>query len=192
MVLSTTCKSDLHLTQSCASPLNRASKGVHLYFLKILSLSSSALTLFTSYFVLRDEFTATDGLGLLGTVVLIFSTLFTLQPLAIHALTKRYVVEIYYNKKKDEFYAHTLPFFPFINTTIHVFSWEHIHAPDVPGPFTTILIRKPNGKQIPLLFFEDDLMNPEAIELYKRMLGLDESLDKEIEKLRNMKPEGKK
>uniref|UniRef100_A0A034WT07 Transmembrane protein 70-like protein, mitochondrial n=2 Tax=Endopterygota TaxID=33392 RepID=A0A034WT07_BACDO len=101
-----------------------------------------------------------------------FAGFFTfVTPLLLHFITKKYVTEIHYNPKSEEYTATTISILLFkIKTT---FKPDDVKVPEVPGMFTSFVVHNKPLFVDPALF--DD---PEH---YARIMGYDKPVDYKLD-----------
>lgn len=131
-------------------------------YLKCLSLVSSAgLAGSYKYVIAQKGFTAAmAGVG-------IAFTPFFLSPFAIAWFFKRYVTKLYYDPKTDSFTAHHYGLL--LNKKSCTFKKEDVVRSDVTSVLNSFRVRKK-----PFFLHDEDLIDVESIELYKRLIGLDQ------------------
>lgn len=133
--------------------------------IKMFSLSTSCLGLMVQPILLQKVVGTHMGVMIgVGSFVGFFTFV---TPLLIHWITKKYVTSLEYDQEKDLYSATTLSFF-LREKKIH-FSVDDVKVPDVPGMFTTFLV-----KHQPL--FVDPRMFKE-LEHYGRLMGYDKPID---------------
>nr|SVE92629.1 EOG090X0CKL [Megafenestra aurita] len=88
-------------------------------------------------------------------------------PFLIHFVTKKYVTDIVYDPESDQYTASVFRFIP-MKRKIQ-FKLEDISVPDVPGAFTSFLV-----KNIPLLCTPKDFSYPEH---YIKFMGYDKPIN---------------
>ncbi|RUS69471.1 hypothetical protein EGW08_022765 [Elysia chlorotica] len=89
------------------------------------------------------------------------------NPLLIHHIGKKYVMEVYFNERTKVFTAVLMSFFA--RKYNFVFTADDVNVPDVPGMFSILTIK---GR--PLFVLESDFTD---MEIYKHMMGFDKPLD---------------
>ncbi|XP_060078924.1 transmembrane protein 70 homolog, mitochondrial-like [Ylistrum balloti] len=155
-------------------PLVDEKKGILVYdgpitknikLVKIFSLSTSGIALVLLPFVLPDivklpavlQFMLGSGVSffMLGT------------PLIIHALTKRYVTDLYYNKDSSTFTVTTLTFF--CRQKVREFTQEDVTFPNLTTMFCFLKV-----KGAPLMFFPSNFRSKEG---YIKLMGYDKPMD---------------
>lgn len=139
-------------------------------YLKCLSLVSSAgLAGSYKYAIAHKGFSVA-----LASVGVAFTPFF-LSPVAIAWFFKRYVTRLYYDPKTDSFTAHHYGLF--LNKRSCTFKVEDVTRSDTTSMLNTFTVRKR-----PFFLHDEDLIDVESIELYKRMIGLDKvRLDSECD-----------
>lgn len=150
---------------------------------KVVSIVSSVAALTLTGTLLSS------GVTPFGVVTIVMCSLFSCTPFLLHHFVKRVVLELLYDDTTDRFVATTFKFMPW--REYYPFGWEDVMAPDPPGPFESFRIRRrPAGKpKQKLLLFEDGLLRPESIALYKRLVGLDkEAIQRDLEKTQYKRP----
>lgn len=130
-------------------------------YLKCLSLVSSAgLAGSYKYVIAQKGFSAAlAGVG-------IAFTPFFLSPVAIAWFFKRYVTRLYYDPKTDSFTAHHYGLM--LNKKSCTFKKEDVVRSDATSMLNTFSVRKK-----PFFLHDEDLIDVESIDLYKKMIGLD-------------------
>lgn len=132
---------------------------------KFFSLSTSILGLSVQPILFQKVLGTNAGiLVAVGSFVGFFTFV---TPLLIHWITKKYVTSLEYDPKRDVYSATTLSFF-LLEKKIH-FTVDDVKVPEVPGMFTTFLV-----KNRPL--FVDPRMFKE-LEHYGRLMGYDKPID---------------
>ena len=89
------------------------------------------------------------------------------NPLLIHHIGKKYVMEVYFDQRTKVFTAVLLSFFA--RKYNFTFTADDVQIPDVPGMFAILTIK---GR--PLFVLESDFTD---LEVYKHMMGFDKPLD---------------
>lgn len=133
--------------------------------LKIFSLTTSAIGLSLQpylFFEYQDTplVTAVPFFAALNIFVFV-------NPLLIHHIGKKYVMEVYFNQTSKVFTAVLMSFFA--RKYNFTFTAKDVHVPDVPGMFSILTVR---GR--PLFVLDSDFTD---IEVYKHMMGFDKPLD---------------
>ncbi|VEN39943.1 unnamed protein product [Callosobruchus maculatus] len=133
---------------------------------KIFSLSSSVVGVAAQPFL----YTAIATTGNIPIIVAAYSFIgfFTVAtPLLLHSITRNYITHLAYKKDTDTYIARTVSFF--CQSVQTEFKPEEVKVPDVPGMFTTFIVR---GKK---LFLDPRLFdNPDH---YARLMGYDKPID---------------
>nr|SVE73170.1 EOG090X0CKL [Ceriodaphnia reticulata] len=88
-------------------------------------------------------------------------------PFLIHFVTKKYITDIIFDPKTNEYTASTYNLIPTKRKII--FKLEDISIPDVPGAFTSLCV-----KNTPLLCIPSDFLYPEH---YIKFMGYDKPVD---------------
>ncbi|XP_021963173.1 transmembrane protein 70 homolog, mitochondrial isoform X1 [Folsomia candida] len=98
-------------------------------------------------------------------------------PILIHQLAKKYVTEISYDPRTRLYTAITYSFF--LRKKELIFHKEDVVVPDVPGPFTSVLVKTKENptKLIPLFFAMESFIHPNH---YGLIMGYDKPLDLHI------------
>lgn len=137
-------------------------------YLKSLSLVSSlGLAGSYKYVIAKKGFSAAlAGVGFAFTP-------FLLSPLIISWFFKRYVTKLYYEPTSGTFTAHHYGLL--LNKKQCSFKQEDVIRSD----FTSMLNSFQVGKK-PFFIHDEDLMDAESVEIYKRMVGLDKVDKKKI------------
>lgn len=135
-------------------------------YLKGLSiLSSVGLTSSYGYVISQKSFSvALAGVGI------VFIP-FLLSPFIIAWFFKRYITKLYYNPIDDTYTAHH--FGLLLNKKICTYKKEQVVRSEVTSMLNSFTVDKK-----PFFLWEDDLIDVESVDLYKRMIGLSEKLDK--------------
>nr|CAI5828828.1 unnamed protein product [Callosobruchus analis] len=133
---------------------------------KIFSLSSSVVGVAAQPFL----YTAIATTGNVPIIVAAYSFIgfFTVAtPLLLHSITKNYITHLAYKKDTDTYIARTISFF--CQSVQTEFKPDDVKVPDVPGMFTTFIVR---GKK----FFLDPRLfdNPDH---YAKIMGYDKPID---------------
>ncbi|CRK95463.1 CLUMA_CG008932, isoform A [Clunio marinus] len=98
-------------------------------------------------------------------------------PFLLHVVTRRYVTELYYNPKTDEYNATTISFFLTKKKTI--FKPEDVVVPEVTGMFTSFVVKNKSGKKPAALFVDPKLF--EDPQHYVKIMGYDKPLDLKLD-----------
>ncbi|XP_011180768.2 transmembrane protein 70 homolog, mitochondrial [Zeugodacus cucurbitae] len=133
---------------------------------KIFSLTTSLAGLAAQPILLEQ------GLNMGGKPMAVFLCTFAgfftfVTPLLLHFITKKYVTEIHYNPKTEEYTATTISLLLFKIKT--KFKPEHVKVPEVPGMFTSFLVHDKPLFVDPALFEDPDH--------YARIMGYDKPVD---------------
>ncbi|KAK3785171.1 hypothetical protein RRG08_021969 [Elysia crispata] len=133
--------------------------------LKVFSLTTSTVGLCLQpylFFTYQDAplITAVPFFAALNMFVFV-------NPLLIHHIGKKYVMEVYFNQGTKVFTAVLMSFFA--RKYNFTFIADDVRVPDVPGMFSILTIK---GR--PLFVLESDFTD---IEIYKHMMGFDKPLD---------------
>lgn len=147
--------------------------------LKLFSLTSSVGSVFLQPFLymnMQEESSATT----LAMVFAMANLIAVCSPAMVHAVAKRYVLEIYYEQKKKEYVA--IVYSLFLKRNEVKFKPEDISEPQTrfTGLFTTCYARN-----YPLLFDPTLFTNPLH---YKAIMGYGEKIEFEVEKLKLPRP----
>ncbi|XP_069113728.1 transmembrane protein 70 homolog, mitochondrial-like [Argopecten irradians] len=155
-------------------PLTDAVKGNLVYYgnitksikiVKIFSVSTSGVALCLLPFVMPNILELPPVLQfMLGSGVSFFMLG---TPLMIHAMTKRYVTDLYYNKDSNTFTAATLSFF--CRRKVRVFTTEDVTFPSMAS---VLCFMKVKGK--PLFIDPSGFRSREA---YIKLMGYDKPMD---------------
>ncbi|XP_053214303.1 transmembrane protein 70 homolog, mitochondrial-like [Panonychus citri] len=98
-------------------------------------------------------------------VTLVFTSavvlLFSLTPLLINSITKRYVYQLYFNQREKSFTAYTLNFLN--RPVVTHFNQSTLQLAPVASPFTTIMVNKK-----PFFLDLKDIKDPDALELFTK------------------------
>lgn len=153
-------------------PLARLVKGV-----KMFSISTSVIGLgLQPYLLMHAGDHNVVATVAVGSVVGFF---IFLTPLMIHWITKKYVTDMYFDKKSDQFTAATISFF--LRRKELAFKSTEVIVPEVPGMFTFLIAK---GK--PLFMDPQMFLSREA---YIRLMGYDKPLEWELPHQENKKSE---
>uniref|UniRef100_A0A1B0GAV5 Transmembrane protein 70 n=1 Tax=Glossina morsitans morsitans TaxID=37546 RepID=A0A1B0GAV5_GLOMM len=141
---------------------------------KILSLTTSLVGLGAQP-ILMEQSVKLGGTAL-AVFICGFAGFFTfVTPLLLHFITKKYVTEIYYNPKTEEYVAITISIL--MQKIRTKFRPIDVKVPEVPGMFTSFLI----GKKA--LFVDPSMFeNPEH---YIRIMGYDKPVDFKLDLQKN-------
>ena len=131
-------------------------------YLKGLSIVSSVgLASSYKYVIAKKGFSvALAGVGFAFTP-------FLLSPVLISWFFKRYVTKLYYDPQSDTYTAHHYGLL--MNQKQCTFKREDVVRSSVTDMLNTFQVNKK-----PFFLHDEDLVSPAAVELYKRMLSLDE------------------
>lgn len=88
-------------------------------------------------------------------------------PILLHSVTKKYVINLTFNPDKETYTAETLTFF--LRKQKLEFKPEDVKVPDVPGMFTSMVI-----KGVPLFMDPRMFPNPDH---YIKIMGYDKPID---------------
>ncbi|CAL1534720.1 unnamed protein product [Lymnaea stagnalis] len=89
------------------------------------------------------------------------------NPILIHFIAKKYVMELYFNQENKVFTAVLLTFFA--RKEIFTFTANDVTVPDVPNMFAMLI-----AKGRPIFVLENDFTD---MEVYKHLMGFDKPLD---------------
>jgi transmembrane protein 70 len=141
--------------------------------LKLFSITTSAGGLVIQPMVYQSLSEAGLGKVFLAISPLFFFTYVT--PFLINILTKRYATEMFYNPVTDTYTAVTSNFF--LQRREVEFKAKDVIIPDVPGMFTTFLIKsntQPPGKPRPIFVMDTCFTR---LEHYGRLMKFDEPIN---------------
>ncbi|XP_015785234.1 transmembrane protein 70 homolog, mitochondrial [Tetranychus urticae] len=128
--------------------------------IKLLSLSTSIAGFAAQMYIYRKS--SQEGSKISKLTLVISSTMvlaFSLTPLLLNSITKRYVYQLYFNSSSKSFTAYTLNF---LNQPVKTqFTKSTLELAPVASPFTTILVNKK-----PLFVDLKEIKDPEALELF--------------------------
>ncbi|CAF0759570.1 unnamed protein product [Didymodactylos carnosus] len=135
---------------------------------KSLSLSSSigGLCIYPAVFF-NSDLLAADNKVIIISFSIITGLFIFITPVLMQLISKRYLIQIYYNSIKNQFTAYYKNFF-LIRRKI-VFTPDDVKVPPVTGIFTTCLI-----KQKPYFINNEDFKDKDIL---KKMLGYDKPFD---------------
>ncbi|XP_037891852.1 transmembrane protein 70 homolog, mitochondrial [Glossina fuscipes] len=141
---------------------------------KILSLTTSLVGLAAQPILMEQS--AKLGGTALAIFICGFAGFFTfVTPLLLHFITKKYVTEIYYNPKTEEYVATTISIL--MQKIQTKFRPIDVKVPEVPGMFTSFFV----GKKA--LFVDPSMFdNPEH---YVRIMGYDKPVDFKLDLEKN-------
>lgn len=144
---------------------------------KIFSLTTSIAGLLAQP-VLLDQAAKLGSSTPVIVVVCGFVGFFTfVTPLLIHTITKRYVTEMHYDQLTNEYIATVISFF-LMKKQIK-FKVEDVHVPEIPGMFTSLLVRSKNSKKEVALFLDPKLFEDPTH--YVKIMGYDKPIDFRME-----------
>ncbi|XP_055845237.1 transmembrane protein 70 homolog, mitochondrial [Episyrphus balteatus] len=133
---------------------------------KVFSLTTS-LTGLAAQPILMEQGMKIGGTGMAVALCTVAGFFTFVTPLLLHFITKKYVTEIHYNAKTDEYIATTISILLFKIKT--KFRPSDVKVPDVPGMFTSFKVKdKP-------LFVEPTLF--ENTDHYVKIMGFDKPID---------------
>lgn len=96
-----------------------------------------------------------------------------MTPFLLHFVTKKYVTHLTYDSDKGQYTAETITFF--LRKEKTTFTPDDVKVPDVPGMFTSMLVK---GKPL----FVDPRMFPDP-EHYVKIMGYDKPIDFKLTEL---------
>ncbi|XP_055913989.1 transmembrane protein 70 homolog, mitochondrial [Eupeodes corollae] len=141
---------------------------------KIFSLTTS-LTGLAAQPILMEQGMKIGGTGMAVALCTVAGFFTFVTPLLLHFITKKYVTEIHYNAKTDEYTATTISILLYKIKT--KFRPSDVTVPDVPGMFTSFKVKnKP-------LFIEPTLFD--NTDHYVKIMGYDKPIDFKL----NVQPE---
>lgn len=103
-------------------------------------------------------------------------------PFLLHVITKKYVTELFYDPVNKEYIAEIITFF-LTRQRIH-FKVEDVEVPDVPGMFTSFIVKPKSGK--PVALFVDPKLFDDPTH-YIKIMGYDKPIDFKFEELQKKK-----
>lgn len=103
-------------------------------------------------------------------------------PFLLHVITKRYVTELFYDPKTREYTAVIITFF-LVKKQIK-FRVEDVTVPEIPGMFTSFLVKPKSGRGKPIALFVDPKLFDDPTH-YVKIMGFDKPIDFKFEELRN-------
>ncbi|XP_023014018.2 transmembrane protein 70 homolog, mitochondrial [Leptinotarsa decemlineata] len=133
---------------------------------KIFSLSSSIVGVIAQPFLYKEIF-ATSNVPIILAAYSFIGFFTVVTPILLHLITKKYIIQLNYNKETNTYIAKTVNFFCIPKET--EFTPEDVKVPDVPGMFTTFSAK---GKS----FFVDPRLF-EQPEHYSKIMGYDKPID---------------
>lgn len=140
-----------------------------LYLKSVSILSSVALASSYGYVISQKSFSiALAGVGFVFTP-------FLLSPFVIAWFFKRYITELYYNPIDDTYTAHHYGLL--LNKKSCTFDKNQVMRSEVTSMLNTFKVDKK-----PFFLWEDDLVDVESVQIYKRMIGLSD-LDSHSDKI---------
>lgn len=138
--------------------------------LKVFSLFTSGVGMYVAPTVMAEMSKAGMGIAIMmGSVMGIF-TLMT--PALIHMVVRNYVTRLEYDAATDKYTACTITLL--LRTRTVTFGVDEVEVPDIPGMFTTFVVR---GKS---LFADANSFEP--IEHFGRIMGYDRPVDLKLTK----------
>jgi transmembrane protein 70, mitochondrial len=96
-----------------------------------------------------------------------------ITPILLHSVTKRYVTELYYDEKTKEYTAIIITFF--LQKKEIKFKVEDVSVPEVPGMFTSFVV-KSKGQEKPMGLFVDPKLFDDPTH-YIKIMGYDKPID---------------
>ncbi|XP_055315607.1 transmembrane protein 70 homolog, mitochondrial [Sitodiplosis mosellana] len=135
---------------------------------KMFSLTTSAMGLVAQP-ILWHKGLEVGGAGLSVLMCSVAGIFTFVTPLLLHFVTKKYVIDIKYNEKTDEYTCVTISFFLFRNET--KFNVKEIHLPEVETMFTSMKI---GPKKIPVFV---DAASFNDTHHYARFMGYDKPMN---------------
>lgn len=112
-----------------------------------------------------------------------FAGFFTfVTPFLLHLITKRYVTELHYDDAKKEYTASTITFL--LQKQMTKFKLEDVVVPEVPGMFTTFMVKDKS-------LFVDPSLFPDPTH-YIKIMGYDKPIDFKFEEARQSAEEASK
>jgi transmembrane protein 70 len=146
--------------------LNRQMKHV-----KIFSITTSVMGLWMQPVIYQN--TGEHGMAAMIAALGMVGFFTYVTPFLIHMVCKKYVTEIIYDPKSNNYTAVTANFF--LRRKEIRFQKEDVIIPEVPGPFTTAVINTKDGKKpIPLFFTIESFKYPKHFGL---LMGYDKPID---------------
>ncbi|XP_041375704.1 transmembrane protein 70 homolog, mitochondrial-like [Gigantopelta aegis] len=173
----TFCSSKPEVDSITGMPFHDPEKGKLIYggplaqmikVVKTFSITTSAIGLcLQPYLLLHSE-----GHSIIAKVAvgITLSFFVFVTPLLIHFISKKYVTDCYWNKDTNEFRATTISLL--LRRKVLKFTPEDVVVPDVPGMFTSIIIKGRPLFMDPKFFY--------SREAYIQMMGYDKPLEWEL------------
>uniref|UniRef100_A0A336MYS1 CSON006978 protein n=1 Tax=Culicoides sonorensis TaxID=179676 RepID=A0A336MYS1_CULSO len=151
--------------------LERVYKGLltrQIKMVKVFSLTTSVTGVFMQP-ILYKQTNIIGGLPMLVTMMGIVGFFTFVTPILLHLVCKKYIITLDYNKVQNEYIATTYTFF--MTKKLIKFKPEDVKIPEVPGMFTSILVK---GEP---LFLDPNSFEHENIEHYVKIMGFDKPID---------------
>lgn len=146
---------------------------------KVFSLSTSFLGLLLQPFIYQSMSKLPGALAVVMGGSIGFFIL--LSPVLLNILTTRYITHMYFNPTTKTYNATTLTLF--LNEHQHVFKARDVVVPDIPRPFSTMVVQ---GKPL----FADPLQFNDH-SAYIHLMGFDKPIDWEFKKYEERDSGGK-
>ncbi|XP_033221836.1 transmembrane protein 70 homolog, mitochondrial [Belonocnema kinseyi] len=134
--------------------------------IKLFSLCTSCMGVMAQP-IIYEKMAQTNSLGTLVGISVFFGLFTIATPLLLHMITKKYITSIKYLPEEDKYVATTYTIF--LRDKQIEFQPKDVFVPEVPGMFTSCLIKKAP------LFFTPDSFND--LSHYKRIMGYDKPID---------------
>lgn len=110
-------------------------------------------------------------------------------PFLLHVITKRYVTELNFNPTTKEYTAETINFF--LTRTKVTFRVEDVEVPEIPGMFTSFLVKpKPGKSGKPIALFVDPKLFDDPTH-YIKIMGYDKPIDFKFEEAQQQQEQKK-
>lgn len=140
---------------------------------KVFSLTTSIVGLCAQP-VLIEQATKLGGSTPVIVAVCGFVGFFTfVTPFLLHVITKRYVTELHYDPLSQEYTATVISF---LLMKHHIkFKVDEAHVPEVPGMFTSFVVKPKGTKKEIALFIDPKLFEDPSH--YVRIMGYDKPID---------------
>lgn len=138
--------------------------------IKVFSLCTSCLGIMAQP-IIYQKMAQSSGLATIIGVSVFFSLFAIGTPLLLNLITKKYITHIKYLPEEDKYVASTYTLF--LKERKLNFEPKDVLVPDVPGMFTSCLIKK-----TPLFITPESFQD---LHHYKRIMGYDKPIDLKLE-----------
>jgi len=95
-------------------------------------------------------------------------------PFLLHVITKRYVTELHYDPQTQEYIATVITFF--LRRQQVRFKVEDVNVPEIPGMFTSFLVKPKGSGKKPMALFVDPRLFEDPTH-YVKLMGYDKPID---------------